>query len=284
MNRRRFLPLLAAGCLAQEQQQEWVCPMDPDVRSKSPGFCPRCGMKLVPANAEISEYPLRVQVTPSDWRGGQKVSLRFEILNPKTGARVQRLQLVHEKLFHLFIVSGDLTYFAHEHPQPQSDGTFTFETVLPKQGYYRLAADFYPEGGTPQLVVKTLISADAPLEPMEPPRLQADTGAKQCVNLTVSLTTEPAVPLAGLKTILFFDLHPANRLEPYLGVWGHLLVASADLIDLIHLHPFLADGAKGKIQFNLVFPRPGMYRLWVQFQRDSLVNTAVFTIPVRELD
>jgi len=27
---------------------EYTCPMHPEIRSLSPGFCPKCGMRLVP--------------------------------------------------------------------------------------------------------------------------------------------------------------------------------------------------------------------------------------------
>ena len=45
------------------------------------------------------------------------------------------------------------------------------------------------------------------------------------------------------------------------GAWGHMLAASDDLIDLIHTHPFLANGPL--IQFNVEFPRARTYRVWV---------------------
>ena len=61
-----------------------------------------------------------------------------------------------------------------------------------------------------------------------------------------------------------------------------MLVASEDLIDLIHMHPFLADGGP-QVQFNVIFPRPGMYRIWTQFQRKGEVNTVAFTVPVISL-
>jgi len=61
-----------------------------------------------------------------------------------------------------------------------------------------------------------------------------------------------------------------------------MLAASSDLVDMIHAHPFLADGGP-QIQFNMIFPRAGVYRLWVQFQRKGVVGTAVFTVPVSEL-
>ena len=82
-----------------------------------------------------------------------------------------------------------------------------------------------------------------------------DLAPKQAANLTVALSTEPAPPLAGKKTMLFFRVSPAEGLEPYIGAWAHLLAVSNDLIDTIHSHPFLADGGPA-MQFNLFFPRP----------------------------
>ena len=164
------------------------------------------------------------------------------------------------------------------HPALGRDSIFRFKTTLPKPGAYRLLCDFYPEGGTPQLVPKSLITPGASPRP----HLNADLSPKHATNLEVELTTEPPQPIAGKKTLLFFNLRPAEGLERYLGVWGHMLAASDDLIDLIHEHPAIADGGP-QVQFNVIFPREAMYRIWVQFQRRGKVNTAVFTVPVTAL-
>ena len=258
---------------------DYVCPMDRDVRSAQPGKCPRCGMTLVLGVPEPIEYPMQLTLTPRAPKPNQPVDLTFQVNDPKTGAPVRQFELVHEKLFHLFLVSQDLNFFLHDHPVMQTDGSFRYRASLPKAGMYRLLGDYYPTGATPQLTAKTLFVpggrlADAHLEP--------DLSAKHTGNMQVELTTDPPAPLAGFKTMLFFHLQPADGLEPYLGAWGHMLAASDDLIDLIHTHPFLADGGP-QVQFNVIFPRARTYRLWVQFQRRGVVNTAAFTIPVSEL-
>ncbi len=61
-----------------------------------------------------------------------------------------------------------------------------------------------------------------------------------------------------------------------------MLAVSEDLVDMIHSHPFIADGGPN-VQFNMIFPRQGIYRVWVQFQRKGVVNTVAFNIPVTEL-
>jgi len=269
--------------LCAQQAIEFTCPMDRDVRSTTPGKCPRCGMTMVANLPEPAEYSLDLKVEPPQIPSGRDITLEFRVSDPKTGAPVSQFEIVHEKLFHLFIVSQDLQYFAHVHPEFGGDAVFRLKTTLPKPGTYRLLADFYPKGGTPQLTPRTMTTAGytTPLEAAIP-RLAADLGAKQGANLEVELKLDPPQPLAGKKTMLFMHLTPAVGLEQYIGAWAHLLAVSNDLVDTIHGHPFIANGGPD-MQFNLFFPREGMYRVWIQFQRKGVVNTVAFTIPVTEL-
>jgi hypothetical protein len=244
--------------------------MDPDVHSKTPGRCPRCGMKLEARIIEPVEYPTTFTFHPPH--------LAIEIKDPKTGAPVHDFEVVHEKLMHLFVVSSDLQYFAHIHPQ---DGRIDLD--LPKPGHYKLAADFYPKGGTPQFIERFLTTPGfaqplgASLAHLEP-----DITTKTGENLKVSLTMDPPEPIPGKKTLLFFHVDPADGIEPYIGAWSHMLFVSDDLIDMIHTHPTIADGGP-QMQFDVYFPRAATYRVWVQFQRKGVVNTVSFTIPVHAL-
>jgi hypothetical protein len=277
-----ILFLLALIAPAQEPPGQepviWSCPMDPEIRGKTPGKCAKCGMDLEPNIPEPVEYRVVFTTKPAAPRAGRAAELDFEIRDPEKDQRITKFREVHEKLFHLFLISEDLEYFVHDHPALGRDSIFRLKTTLPKPGAYRLLCDFYPEGGTPQLIPKTLLTPG----PSQRPHLSADLKSKQATNLEVELATEPPQPIAGKKTLLFFNLKPADGLERYLGVWGHMLAASDDLIDLLHEHPAIADGGP-QVQFNVIFPREAMYRIWVQFQRRGKVNTAVFTVPVMAL-
>jgi len=277
-----FLSLLGCSALLNAQTQnssdgDWVCPMDPDVRSVAPGTCPRCGMKLVLHIPERTEYRLELSHSPDLLRPNVAATLNFRIINPETNQPVNRFELVHEKLMHVFLVSQDLEYFAHVHPTFERD-CFRLDVRLPLSGMYRVLTDYYPAGSVPQLSVDTFFVAG----PSRPAHLKADLKPCRSENLTATLATDPAEPVAGLETKLMFKLDPAEGLQPYLGAWGHMLAASEDLIDLLHVHPFLADG-KSKAQFNVIFPRACTYRIWTQFQRNGKVNTVVFTLPVTSL-
>jgi hypothetical protein len=274
-----LLLLLAAFAWAQDDKV-YVCPMDPDVRSNQPGVCSRCGMKLREGIPEPVEFHLDLSVTPRAIKPNEKVQLKFSVHDPWKDRPVRNFQIVHERLFHMFVVSQDLQFFVHDHPTFEQDGDFIYDLAFPKPGMYRVLGDFYPDGATPQLIAKTVFVAG---QPPVLPSLPQDYSTKQAANMQVELTTDPPQPIAAQKTQMYFKVSPGEGLEKYLGAWAHMLAASDDLIDMIHTHPFIADGGPN-IQFSLVFPRVRTYRVWVQFQRKGVVNTAHFDVPVKELE
>lgn len=274
--------LSAIGLLAitlAAQDLVYQCPMDPDIRSNKEGVCSRCGMKLRAGIPEPIEFPVDLNVSPRAIKPGAKTELEFTIRDPQNNRQIQHFEVVHEKLFHMFLISQDLQVFVHDHPVFGEDGKFRYNYPFPKSGLFRILADFYPEGATPQLIAKTVI-VPGPAQPA--PVITRDYSTKKTENMTVSLTTDPPQPIAGTKTMLFFKLEPADGIEKYIGAWGHMLAASDDLIDMIHTHPFIADGGP-EMQFNVYFPRERVYRVWVQFQRKGVVNTAQFDVPVQDL-
>jgi hypothetical protein len=252
----------------------YFCPMDKDVRSNTPGNCSRCGMKLVAGVPDQVEFHLDLSVTPRAPKPGEKAQIRFDVHDPWKNNPVKRFNLVHEKLFHAFIVSEDLQVFVHDHPVWMNDA-FQYDITFPKPGMYRVLGDFYPEGATPQLIAKTIfVAGNSP----PPVALSRDYSRKSAENINVEFSTAPTQPVAGKNTQLRFTITPGQGLEKYLGAWGHMLAASDDLIDMMHTHPFIADGSP-QMQFDVTFPRARMYRVWVQFQRNGIVNTVHFDVP-----
>jgi Heavy metal binding domain len=255
----------------------YVCPMDPDVRSNAPGSCRRCGMTLLAGIPDPVEFHLDLTTTPSPPESARTTTLQFAVHDPWKDRPVHDFVVVHERLFHAFVVGQDLNYFNHGHPTLQGDGVFTYPVVLPTGGMFRVLGDFYPDGATPQLIAETVVvPGDAPA----PAGLTRDYSTKTDQNLTVSLNMLPAQATAGTRTQMEFHVEPADGFQKYLGAWGHMLAASDDLIDMIHLHPLRA--VDNDVRFDVVFPRAHAYRVWVQFQRKGVVNTVHFDVPVEE--
>jgi hypothetical protein len=272
-----LLLFFVAALLAQDDV--YICPMDPDIRSNSPGVCPRCGMKLATGVPDQVEYHLDMMVTPRALKAGKPAEVRFSVHDPWKDRPVKNFQIVHEQLFHMFVVSQDLQFFLHDHPDFQPDGDFVYHLAFPKSGLFRILGDFYPDGATPQLIAQSVVVAGTPPAPVT---LNRDYSTKDGENMQVELTTDPPEPIAAQKTLMYFRVKPVDGFEKYLGAWAHMLAASDDLIDLIHTHPFIADGGP-QVQFTLEFPRARVYRVWVQFQRKGVVNTVHFDVPVKEL-
>jgi Heavy metal binding domain len=254
----------------------YVCPMDRDIRSSEAGKCSRCGMQLVAGIPDQTEYHLDLTVAPKPPKPGERVRLTFEVFDPWKERRVEKFSVVHEKLFHAFIISRDMRFFVHDHPTWEN-GAFHYDIAFPKPGMYRILGDFYPEAAAPQLITETMFVAGGDTPPAQ---LSRDYSIKEAENLTVALATNPPDPVAGVSTQLRLSVNPGDGLEKYLGAWGHMLAASDDLIDLTHTHPYIADGS-AEMQFSVVFPRPRVYRVWVQFQRHDVVNTAHFDVAVK---
>jgi hypothetical protein len=97
----------------------------------------------------------------------------------------------------------------------------------------------------------------------------------------VSLRTEPSPPQPGIKTPLIFSMRPAAGLEQLHGDWAQLLVVSDDLIDMIRAEP--AFIYEGQMQFNIYFPRPRRYRLWLEYKHSGTLRRERMDVDVAEL-
>lgn len=167
------------------------------------------------------------------------------------------------------------------------DGSLDVGVELPSPGVYQLIGDFLPIGGAPQLVQKSIVTAGYTGPLVAAPELAPDLTDKIVDTTRVTLTIPEA--LAGREQLVTFSLRDTvsgaavTDLQPYLGAAGHLLLTSADLAIAAHSHPVAEMSAQGgpTVVFQLLFPRAGAYKLWVQFQRHGQVLTAAFTVPVK---
>lgn len=262
------------------------CAMHPDVRSPAAGACPICRMTLVPIPApKLGEY--RVEFTSAAGRGGRGLgSLRVRVSEPDSDRAVSSFVTVHDKPMHLFLVSRDLSYFAHVHPTPSGSGSFDIRVDAPA-GEYMALADFLPAGGTPQMIQRALVtpgfelvSGGAPVAAPSPNRV-ATTG-----DIHGSLTSSELV--AGRAATLTVALTDARSgallrdLEPFLAAPAHGFIASFDLTSAVHAHPRDRDTFGSEFSFDFLPPQSGLFKIWVQVQRRGKVETLPFVVRVGE--
>lgn len=222
------------------------------------------------------------QVTPN-----QPVDLVIDIQD-SAGKAVSQFDMFQEKLMHLIIVSDDLQFFDHIHPEYKENGRFEIKANFPKPGGYTLFSDYKPAGQVEQVsVLKTGVSGTK-LAASPPSELNR---TKTIGNTRIKLTFAQPTPKAGEEQMLMFDLtdttsnKPVTDLQPYLGETGHLVIVkqSSSLAreDYIHAHTHAMQSIpEGQIHFMTQFPKPGKYKLWGQFNRNGQIITADFWVDV----
>jgi hypothetical protein len=274
----------------------YICPMHPNEVKAEPGTCSICGMTLVAGDPmATADYFLKVTTEPRAVRAGQKTKFRFQALHPLTGAPVTDFAEVHDRLFHLFIISRDMTQFFHEHPTRDKDGSFVYEHVIPTPGHYMLFSDFMPIGGGPQMIAKPLVTAGFDGDILSArPNLTPDKSWTRIANGVVAeLRIEPGQLIATEELDLpihFTDEktgEPIKDLQRYLGAFGHAMMLSEDMTEHVHAHPeeqlegtSITAGGGPDLVFHALFPKPGLYRMWLQFQRNDVLSTVPFTVRV----
>lgn len=249
----------------------YTCSMHLNYRSNKPGKCPICAMALISTEPGIpEEFDLQMQAMPATPLPGKPLTLRFAIFNPRTGARVKQFGLMHDRLYHVFVVSQDLSDFQHIHPRQLPDGSFIVHTVLQRTGLYKIYSDIYPIEGAPQMLQRHLATAgwqgdvssgqarltpDTNLTkivkgqfipPAEADKLGINLRAletKAAGPLKIQLAFENTPLISGQKSTLKFTLtdaqtgEPVRDLIPLLSAWAHMLILSEDQTEVVHSHP-----------------------------------------------
>ena len=204
-------------------------------------------------------YTLELIASPKKPKTGEPVELSLRVRDrDERGNTVTGFETVHEKLLHLILVRRDLTHFAHEHPRPNPDGSFTLQYTFPAPGEYRLFADTAPQGAGSQILSANLTVSG-----------KSDDVPQPFAALTLTNATWPA-----RKTIPIRMPVEEKTLEPWLGAIGHLLLIHEDAQTFVHAHP----DDSGTLTFLTRFPKPGMYRGWLQYQTAGQLHTLTLTM------
>ncbi len=286
---------------ADAHEHAYRCPMNCE-KGKTydkPGKCPVCGMNLEHYDGGEDNglsYKMQYASNPAQIGAGQPVTISFTPKVIGKDSEAVALDLQHEKKIHLIVVSDDLSYFEHIHPDYQADGSYQIKVLGKGQGYsngpgknetkfekggdYFLFADYKPTGGSHQVEkvpVKIAGTAKAPA------RFTTDKLSGTSGNYSVTLNA------TGGKLVTGTQLHiagtvlkdgkeiDATTLENYLGAKAHMVVISMDEKEYLHVHP---DVVNGKFDLNTTFKKPGIYRGWIQFQSEGKVHTIDFTMNV----
>jgi hypothetical protein len=285
-----------------EHKHSYRCPMNCE-KGKTydkEGNCPVCGMKLEHFDGVDNglTYMMQFASAPATVEAGKATTFSFTPKVVGKEAEAVPLDVQHEKKIHLIVVSKDLSYFEHIHPEYQADGSYQIkvldnnkaysngaghnETRLATGGEYILFADYLPSGGSHQ-VEKIQLSVKGT------PRPAITYNADKLVGISDKFSVQ--LQVEGGKLVTGTQMHIAgkvmkdgkevdvNSLENYLGAKAHMVVISLNDKEYLHVHP---DVEGGKFDLHTTFKKAGIHRGWIQFKSEGKVHTVDFVLNVAE--
>lgn len=282
----------------------YICPMNCEDGKTydKPGSCPVCHMDLEPMKAEVeankAEYYTAFTANPAQLEAGKSAMMSFTPKIKDNDAADVPLDLVHEKKMHLILVSDDLSWFDHIHPEYSASGSYDIkvlakgenfsngrghnETRFENGGRFWAFADFKPTGGLNQVNKIELNVTGAPAKASSFSQAKMTTSVD---GYTLTMDAGQSSLVSGSQVHIPVSTKQAGKevdpstFENYLGEKAHLVMIEVDSKEFIHTHPAAENG---KLNVHTTFAKPGTYRAWLQFQTAGKVHTADFVIKVQQ--
>ncbi|WP_375757545.1 hypothetical protein [Corallococcus exercitus] len=226
----------------------------------------------------------QLRSNPSPVQAGKPATLALRVRDAR-GQPVPTLDLSHGKPMHLFLISKDLRSFAHVHPEAR-EGEFALEHTFESGGEYMVLVDYARPGGSAP-VDRHPLRVEGPSRPST--ALAVTPATQRSDGLVFTLHGGDAARAGAGGAHLHFAIadaatgRPVDDLEPYLEAMAHFAVLSEDGKDFLHVHPLDSKPGQG-VAAHAVFPRAGLYKLWVQVQRQGRVVTVPFVLRVQPAD
>jgi hypothetical protein len=232
------------------------------------------------AVAKTASGPFTLALTPAGELAPGKPAPLTLALQDAAGTPVTALDVVHEKLLHLIVVSPDLSFFSHLHPEARPDGTYTAELTAPAPATYVAFADFKPTGAAQSVARGTLA---VPGDAAAPVALEAKALPARGTFDGFEVSLRSKAPLvAGADAVLEFEITQKGAavadLQNHLGARGHCIIISEDTSTFLHSHPLGGTGAK--VQFHTTIPAAGKYKVWGEFRPAGKPLLASFVLDV----
>ncbi len=269
---------------ANHHEHIYACPMHTDVTGKEGEKCSKCGMKLEHMDEAPTKENFQMQFTysPQTIEAGKPAILSFTPKNKDNANAPVPLDVEHEKKIHLIVVSKDLSWFNHIHPEYQANESYTVEETFPNGGNYFIYADYKPSGSTYHLE-KINVEVKGKTVPEKSYNVIQNTS----LSGDYSVTLKPDDGKFISNKAIHFDCvftkngkpYDVNQLQNYLGAKGHMVAINTDTKEYMHLHPEIEGSI---LHFHTTFEKSGMYRAWLQFNAGSKLHTVDFLIKLEQ--
>ncbi|NQX60018.1 hypothetical protein [Paenibacillus qinlingensis] len=213
------------------------------------------GMAKEAAATQAGNVQAQFKLSSEKTMPNQESTIKIKIQD-KDGKSIDKFDTVHEKQMHFIIVSKDLSFFNHIHPDYEGNGEFTITTQFPTSDEFKMIADITPTGmgamsKSQWITVQGEQSAQKSIDP--------DTSLTKLVDgKEVTLSIDHL--MAGTELNLNFNIkdsqskQPVKDLQPYLGAVGHVVILTQDAENYLHVHPTDEKASGPDAKFMTTFP------------------------------
>ena len=255
-------------------------------------------------HTEGPEPIVALDFVPATVTAGSPVAMTVRIKAPD-GTPFKGMALMHERILHAVIISKDLAFFAHIHPEDAGpvtsemikNASFPVLFTFPRPGDYLIGLDFATDDDS--------YSRSFPLHVSSAPEMGMPkidfSNQKNFDGYKVTLSATPGEIRSGEDTTLRYIIEkngkPVTNLEPFLGASMHLAVVSEDLKVFIHAHgsvpgsphdhhdhmhaPPPPEKFGPEIESDIVFPEKGVYKIFSQVEHQGKVLLFDFMVKVQ---
>lgn len=312
-------PIIARLDPAPAAAQKWTCDMHCEgcKTFDAPGTCPVCKMpytKLqdVPFAVQVSAAGA---VTP-----GKPTTLNINLLDPSGCPVKDIAVVHDHPLHFMVVSNDLSWYAHEHPVRQKDGAFQLAALAFPAPGKYTVFADFTPAGEPNQVAITALtVPGEAPksdfklVEDFDSVRVVDGYEFRVRCNGDKFYAGEDSFFRYGIDK----DGKSVTDLQPLMGAMGHLVIIGEDLKTYVHCHPIgddkdsghahtphaphgghdhaghdhgsiaeklksvpMDNGRPSDVIFHAVFPKPGLYRAFAQFQHNGKVLTVPFTINV----
>lgn len=231
---------------------------------------------------KANEYYLQFSTTPQTLDAGNEVNISFTPKLKGSENEAVPLETMHDHKIHLVLVSYDLSYYQHLHPEYNADGSYSIKTLVKNGGKYVLFADYMPAGGNNQIERFEMIAngneREAKSYNKENLTAMVDGYKVELISENGKFVTNETTHIGAVISKNGKEIN-ANDLETLMSAKGHMVMISADTKMYIHVHPEVEDN---KLDLHAFFDNPGIYRAFFQFQTDGKIHLAEFVVNVEQ--
>ena len=192
------------------------------------------------------------------------------------------LNVVHEKILHLFIFDKGLGEFQHLHPE-YIENKWIVEATFSKNGDYLIWVQGQLHDDLLDFVSKHPIVVAGGSTANNVPPVMSDLREGEDGLSHIQMTSVRFVKNVVAQPNINFSRTDGTSpsLENYLGAKAHVVVTPLDASALIHTHP-MDHGISNQLMLHMTFPQAGFYRLWIQFVDAGQLRVIPLSVQVFE--